>query len=70
MDELRPCPFCGGDGSLSVGIEEKTVYGSCWTCGARGSGIRYKNRPSVEDVEKAIRAWNRRVNNGQINTES
>ena len=42
MSELRPCPFCGGDGSLTVDAVEKTVCGSCWTCGARGLGVWYK----------------------------
>lgn len=61
MEKLKPCPFCGGDGALTVHISEKTVFGSCWTCGAKGSAIRYKGHPSAEDAEKAIKAWNRRT---------
>lgn len=65
MNKLKPCPFCGGDGSLTIDAVEKTVCGSCWTCGARGSDVWYKGDwPSVEEGEKAIRAWNRRVNDG------
>lgn len=65
MNELKPCPFCGGDGSFTIDTVEKTVYGSCWTCGARGSGVWYKeDYPSVEEVKKAVRAWNRRADNG------
>lgn len=65
MNELKACPFCGGDGSLTIDTVEKTVCGSCWTCGARGLGVWYKeDYPSVEEVKKAIRAWNRRVDHG------
>lgn len=65
MDKLRPCPFCGGDGSLTIDTVDKTVCGSCWTCGARGLGVWYKGDwPSVEEGEKAIRAWNRRADDG------
>lgn len=60
MAELKPCPFCGGDGSISVSINEKIVFGSCWICGARGPVVQYRDRPSVEDIEQAQANWNQR----------
>ena len=62
--ELKPCPFCGGDGSLSIVISEGKLFGCCWVCGARSSVVRIRERPTDADIAKAIEAWNRRVDNG------
>lgn len=62
--ELKLCPFCGGDGSLSIIISEKRLYGSCWVCGARGPVIQYKEHPTDNDIAKATEAWNERADNG------
>ena len=64
MAELKPCPFCGGDGSLNIRISSKIVFGSCWECGARGSVIQYKgDRPMDYHLQEAIEAWNKRAIN-------
>ena len=61
MSKLKPCPFCGGDGALSVDPQKKVFYGSCWVCGARGSAISYKDQATNETIEKAVEAWNERA---------
>lgn len=65
--ELKPCPFCGGNG--------KIVYAdSCWfvrceDCFARSEGWSNGNASEgelyyaiQEAVEAAVNAWNRRTN--------
>lgn len=57
MNELKPCPFCGGEAFLE---EEKICdemsfwFVICMKCG--GSKFSDKNL--------AVKAWNRRVQNG------
>lgn len=60
-DELKPCPFCGGEAKAFFCEESGTYDVQCQQCGAlpflgrkRGSG-RFK---SMDDV---IAAWNRRT---------
>lgn len=50
-EELKPCPFCGGEAEV-VFIKEE-LYVRCRECGAVGA-----NTFNTEDV---IAAWNRRV---------
>ena len=62
---LRPCPFCGGDAKLDhyagdrYAGEVTLSFIRCKKCGA----ITYKYRMSTDysSDEKAIEAWNRRV---------
>lgn len=61
MEELKPCPFCKGDGSISIENTNKIVYGSCWTCGARGPVVQFKVKPTERDIIRAISLWNERV---------
>ena len=56
MSELKPCPFCGGDGSLNTNVNAKIVFGSCWDCGARGLVIQYKDRLTDKGIADAIEA--------------
>lgn len=63
MNDLKPCPFCGENG---WGVHlQKLVYSNenyerwsviCETCGAEIS--------EFSAPERAITAWNRRVDNG------
>ena len=62
--ELKPCPFCGGEGSLSTNVNAKIIYGSCWVCGARGQVVLYKDYPTDEDITEAIKLWSERADNG------
>lgn len=69
MDELKPCPFCGGEavyierGNEHIGLKETSVC--CKSCNTKQihKWIRYKF--DFEFVRtKTIQAWNRRTENG------
>lgn len=52
MEDLKKCPFCGGEAKV-----EKRNYGyqvRCQKCGARG---KYSKDSRDESIEK----WNRRI---------
>ena len=54
MDDIKPCPFCGGSAFLSSGGEHFTIP-ECSQCGAR--------LPAFFGADKdadALAAWNRR----------
>lgn len=54
MDELKPCPFCGGEARLDMDFDWSYVY--CINCQAQ-----------IERAWKkeAIEAWNRRAEDGK-----
>lgn len=54
MEQLKPCPFCGGEGVL-VKDRTYTYWIRCRKCGVRQPYTKY-NAPY-----EAIEAWNRRV---------
>lgn len=54
MNELKPCPFCGGEAKLYK-AKSWEIFVECTSCHT-DSAIFY-------DVEKAIEAWNRRTDN-------
>ena len=59
MDKIKPCPFCGGEASYCYHMELSWVQ--CSKC--RTIGQRYADEREQRDGrEKAIAAWNRRVN--------
>ena len=53
MEELRKCPFCGGEARVVRASE--TYWGQCFDCGAETAIC--DSRPD------AIAAWNRRTQN-------
>lgn len=74
MAELKPCPFCGEQEMLKCEVidhgEEKRPFGFRFTakvtclrcfgsCGSHGF-----QRESETSKRAAVRAWNRRVDNG------
>ena len=69
-NELKPCPFCGGEAVLrnetemvGFGSCDDIYFVKCVICEAQGSKFGVwagKNRK-----EKAIEAWNRRANDGK-----
>ena len=68
MSELKPCPFCGGEASMSQGVsielekynKGQYEYASCVKCGAKTTKFfTYAYGNSARAM--AILAWNRRV---------
>ena len=60
MDELKPCPFCGGlqiELISSINWDgEPIFYIHCDGCGCSG--------PTTLTIDSAIAAWNRRAEDG------
>ena len=52
-NELKPCPFCGGDAVIEGDTYQWIV---CNNCGAETMGN--------EDIEVVIERWNRRAEDG------
>lgn len=59
MNELKPCPFCGGKVNRFIGPLRKTVMFVCETCGADVCFYGAEYEP------KATKAWNRRAVEGE-----
>ena len=54
MEQLKPCPFCGGEATITLFIKQIAI--SCTNCSA----------VVVEKTaQEAIEAWNRRADNGK-----
>ena len=79
MKELKPCPFCGGEGEVRASnlYYDRVYLVRCRCCGAKTDFVLV-NHPSLdmagrvkEDTRyteeqarcKAIEAWNRRADN-------
>lgn len=70
-EELKPCPFCGGEAKVKAAKKDYigfTIWCAC-KCGARTEGFcpdTNKEDDTMENIEeckkRAIEAWNRRVN--------
>lgn len=60
--KLKPCPFCGGEAVLESYNARKGFEAciQCNGCTAYVPTITYDTEE--EAIEKAIKAWNRRVN--------
>ena len=58
MDELKPCPFCGGEPTISAYYNTSTEWYlcSCSKCHISQTGSEYRF------LFEAIKAWNRRTN--------
>lgn len=67
IEELKPCPFCGGDARIIV---LKKGFKSIVVCTTPECGIMrhsYNNGATDETVAwKLISAWNRRVNDAEV----
>ena len=65
MDELKPCPFCGGEAKMRTSIsssipKRSIVFCYCEKCGASGKLIE-DSKCDGTFIKEAIEAWNRRV---------
>ena len=60
MAELKPCPFCGGDGVIvKYKLSEKIPFESWRAYCPKCSHCTY-----YREEKDAIEAWNRRADNG------
>lgn len=53
MNDILPCPFCGGRAKLFFNGTDNYWFGSCLPCDAEG--------PPSENQAEAIAAWNGRT---------
>ena len=60
-EELKPCPFCGGEAVICETNGLHGAYVFCKTCYSSTDGYQGINTRR----KKAIEAWNRRVIDGQ-----
>ena len=61
MDELKPCPLCGGQALLSHDYEGTGAsYVRCQKCGLES--IRFIRSFEIASDDRAVEYWNRRVN--------
>lgn len=63
MNELKPCPFCGGKARLFVSNGVRVL---CPICGATTRILVDSERVGTSAVEDVIKAWNRRGNNDEV----
>lgn len=69
MDELKPCPFCGGEAYYSY--NDGSWYVACFDCGSKAfESMAFGYPPSnmKERRNEAIKRWNKRyftVNHGK-----
>lgn len=58
MNELKPCPFCGGEAAIREYSNGFNIWFRvrCDSCGVAQDGIR-----NGYGKEQAVEAWNRRV---------
>lgn len=71
MEELKPCPFCGGRGKLEEsfrafigGETTKVAFVHCRDCNARSGRVKIadynRTSRSQEASAEAVRLWNNR----------
>ena len=63
-EELKPCPFCGGEAYIRILMGSK--YIDCHhskECAMMTNSWLISSKP----LKKQIKAWNRRANDGKVN---
>lgn len=67
MDELKPCPFCGGSVEISdctANTARRIVRGT-FVCGDCGARITLKTDFLQNPISTLEETWNRRVEDGK-----
>lgn len=65
MNELKPCPFCGGDAKLVRREQKYGFYPSGGTYYIHCKNCLMTTQPRCKK-EYVIEAWNRRADNAEI----
>ena len=72
--ELKPCPFCGGDGDVMLRIidggdysDEYQYYASCTRCHTESRRYDHPDIPNA--MEYAIASWNSRQIEDKLNAK-
>ena len=69
MNELKPCPFCGGEAHIRTGVTTSIPRVSkaivvCKNCNSSSDWF-YDHGLNGEFIMQAIEAWNRRTDDGK-----
>ena len=72
-NELKPCPFCGGEAKLKEttechghGMYLKKYYVMCEKCGCNGVGAYVYDKSAQQCKDFVVSRWNRRVDNDKL----
>lgn len=61
MEELKPCPFCGGEARLLVNDGVRVICSKCYVGTINMTDVMRQESNAVETV---VATWNRRTDNG------
>ena len=61
MEELKPCPFCGGEARLLVNDGVRVICSKCYVGTINMTDVMWQESNAVETV---VATWNRRTDNG------
>ena len=68
--ELKPCPFCGGDGHIDSKVEchghgdyIDEYYVECDRCGCQSVHVACYDKTKGQAMLETAERWNRRVSN-------
>jgi Lar family restriction alleviation protein len=59
-NELKPCPFCGGEAKVS-GYYDRDIFWNRVKCKKCKAKIKYINHGGKTSPNLAVAAWNQRV---------
>lgn len=60
MEELKPCPFCGGKARLLVNDGVRVICSKCYVGTINMTDVMWQESNAVETV---VATWNRRADN-------
>lgn len=60
MEDLKPCPFCGGENIAIDRLGDQVFDVTCWDCRA-GTGGDVSFGPEAASRLDALKTWNTRV---------
>lgn len=65
MEELKPCPFCGGKANITRCFGRITIL--CQGCDAAMIGVpTYDKTEDEHEVKRLTNDWNRRADNAEV----